>query len=163
MLRFVVNVSGKTRDVFFRYDSVFHNLRKSGDRRQRRLELMGNVRNEFRPELFAAVLFGNIHQNEDRSGLFFSGKDGRCDNLQDLFSDPQLLFVLRPFQRLIRSLSETAAAVKRENMASVRRRRDFQQLRYRVIVADHLALHVEHDNTFAHIVCYGLEILLPAL
>lgn len=48
-------------------------------------------------------------------------------------------------------------------MASVRRRRDFQQLRYCVIVADHLAAHVEHDNAFAHIVCYGLEILLPAL
>ena len=56
-------------------------LRKPGDRRERRFELVRHVRGKLAPQRLALLALGRVERDDDRAGDLVFRKDGRCDHI----------------------------------------------------------------------------------
>ena len=80
-LGFLVDIPGELAHPLRRNHAVGEKLRKPGDRRERRFELVRHVRGKLAPQRLALLALGRVERDDDRAGDLVFGKNGRCDHI----------------------------------------------------------------------------------
>ncbi|MPM68434.1 hypothetical protein SDC9_115366 [bioreactor metagenome] len=158
---FIIYARSKVAHVAGLNKPVFHDLGIAGYRRERRFKLMRNVCRKFSAPELPALFRADIDDEQYNAAHFIFDHNRACRNAVGVPTQLQRFLALHAARRRIRRALERRAAIDVHDVLIAQVEIAYAKESQRAFVdRKHVALCVEYDKPFAHVLGYGSEFVL---